>query len=163
MTARLTYSLGLIIVVLLLLASLYLQIFDGIMPCPLCALQRVMFAFLGVFFLFGILLHKKYWGRIIIHCFSILASLLGLFLAGRQIWLQHFKTSLGECGVSIQYMMQILPLHQVLQKIVEGSAECTKQDWTFLSINMAEWAFIWFIVFLCMSLYLFIKELRISR
>jgi disulfide bond formation protein DsbB len=156
MSTRILYFFGFIIVAILLLTSVYLQLFKGIEPCPLCALQRIVFGFLGFFFLAGFFLHAKRYARIFINVLCGLFSIGGMLLAGRQIWLQRFPSSDGsECGVSLQYMVQVLPLHEVLQKIIQGSTECAARGWEFLSLNMAEWAFIWFALFLLLTIYLF--------
>lgn len=162
MSIRSTYLLGFILVCLLLLTSVYLQVFDGILPCPLCSLQRLAFSLLGILFLIGILIHSKLWGRITINALCTITSVLGIFLAGRQVWMQHFPyTGSNECGVSLQYMLEAFPINQVLQKILfEGSAECTKRGWEFLHLNMAEWGLAWFLFFLLMSLYLFMREVK---
>lgn len=159
MSIRLAYLLGLIVVSFLLLTSVYLQFMDGIMPCPLCSLQRVTFALLGIFFLIGVLLHTKFWARLLIDTLIALCSILGILLSGRQVWLQHFSSGEnGECGVSLQYMAQVLPWNELMQKILEGSAECSKRGWEFLHLNLAEWSLIWFILFAFLALYLYLKE-----
>jgi disulfide bond formation protein DsbB len=161
MSIRTTYFFGFIIISALLLTSLYFQIFEGIMPCPLCILQRISFGILGVLFLLGIMVYSKHALRLLINGLCALTSLLGVLLAGRQVWLQHFPSAdASECGVSLQYMIQALPMNQVVQKIFTGSAECTKRGWEFLQLNMAEWALICFVGFLILSVYLFVKELR---
>jgi protein dithiol:quinone oxidoreductase len=161
MSTRLAYFLGFIVICLLLLTSIYLQLFKGIMPCPLCTLQRLCFGLLGIVFLVGMLLHANRISRFCIHSFVTVISILGVFLAGRQIWLQHFSTvDASECGVSLQYMMQALPLNEVMKKIFQGSAECATRGWEFLYFNMAEWALIWFIFFLFLGLFLFLKRLK---
>ncbi|MFZ2315562.1 MAG: disulfide bond formation protein B [Gammaproteobacteria bacterium] len=160
MSARLTYFLGFLAATALLSASIYFQIFDGFIPCPLCTLQRITFGLLGILFLIGLLLTKSR-PRLILNLFTSLVSLVGVFLAGRQIWLQHFPPSEGTaCGVSIQYMMQILPLNEVIQRIFSGSAECSQRGWEFLSFNMAEWSLVWFVVFFALMLYLLVKKPR---
>lgn len=159
MPIRLTYLLGFIAISALLSTSIYLQLFDGFIPCPLCTLQRISFVILGILFLAGILLHAKRWGRWTIGILSTIVSLLGIFLAGRQVWLQHFPPAdTTECGVSLHYMLQVLPMNEVFQKVVTGSAECTQRGWEFLNLNMAEWSLIWFILFLFFSFYLLFKE-----
>lgn len=161
MSIRLTYLLGLIVVCAILLTSIYFQIFAGIMPCPLCILQRVCFGILGVLFLFGLFTFKKYGFRMFTNSLCGVFAILGMSLAGRQVWLQHFPSAdASECGVSLQYMMQVLPMNEVIQKILTGSAECTQRGWEFLQLNMAEWAFICFIGFLILSIGLFIQEFR---
>lgn len=149
---------GFIIVVAILLTSIYFQVFDGIMPCPLCILQRITFGILGILFLIGMIC-AKHACRLIINTLSTLVALLGIALAGRQVWLQHFPSAnSSECGVSLEYMMQVLPMNEVVQKIFSGSAECTQRGWELLHLNMAEWALICFIGFLVLSIYLFIKD-----
>lgn len=161
MSMRLTYLFGLIIVSTLLLASIYFQVVDGIMPCPLCILQRVSFGLLGFFFLFGIFFYSRRGFRLVINSLCALTSALGIFLAGRQVWLQHFPSAnSSECGVSLQYMMQVLPVNELIQKIFAGTAECTQRGWVFLHLNMAEWALLCFIGFFLGSIYLLIKEFR---
>src|SRR5204863_960626 len=130
-------------------------------PCPLCSLQRLAFCFLSVTFLFGLLLCCYKTARFIINCLATLFAISGIFLASRQIWLQlHPLSGNSECGVSLQYMMQVLPMNEVVQKVFEGSAECTQRGWEFLSLTMAQWSLIWFIAFLLVSLYLFSKDRR---
>lgn len=160
MSARLTYALGFLAAAALLSASIYLQVFDGFIPCPLCTLQRMTFGLLGILFLIGLLLTTNK-ARFTLNLFTSLISLLGVFLAGRQIWLQHFPPSDGTaCGVSIQYMMQILPINEVIQRVFMGSAECSQRGWEFLSFNMAEWSLACFIMFFALTLYLLVKKPR---
>jgi len=60
-------------------------------------------------------------------------------------------------------MLQVLPVNQALQKIFQGSAECTQRGWEFLHMNMAEWALIWFFLFLLMTFCLFIEEFKWNK
>lgn len=155
MSKRFLYGLGFFIVCLLLLTGMYIQKVDGFNPCPLCMLQRFVFALLGLFFLIGVFVHKQKIISMVVDMAAFLLSLAGIFFAGRQIWLQHFlPPDANECGVSIQYMLQVLPFHEVLVKIFQGSAECTQDGWRFLFLNMAEWSMIWFVFFLIFSFYL---------
>jgi len=156
MPIRLTYFFGFLLIVLLLTISIYLQIFDNFIPCPLCTLQRITFVGLGIWFLTGMVFGHKRLAAICINSLAFVTALTGTLLAGRQVWLQHYAaSSSGECGVSLQYMVQVLPLTEVMQKIFAGSAECTQIGWQFLSLDMAEWSLVWFIFFILMTLYLF--------
>ena len=130
MYTRLSYTAGFVAVCGLLLTSVYLQVFQGLQPCPLCALQRVSFAFLGIWFLIGLFSYTRHGWRLFVNIAGTLTSILGLTLAGRQIWLQTYPPlNSGECGVSLQYMFKILPFSQVLQKVFEGSADCSERGW----------------------------------
>jgi len=159
MNIRSIYLIGFFLIVALLSTSLYLQFFEGIEPCPLCSLQRIAFCGLGLSFLFGLFAYVKPMGQRIINSLLVFFSFLGMMFAGRQVWLQHFPSaSSKECGVSLQYMMKVLPVNEIMQKIFEGSAECTLRSWDFLSLTMAEWSLLWFLFFFALSLYCFRKK-----
>lgn len=140
--------------------GLYLQYYQGFEPCPLCNLQRVCFIFIGASALFGFLLHRS---RIMARLFSLLTgffALLGSGFALRQTWIQLFPSAdVTECGVSVQYMMQVLPWHQVVKKILTGSAECSQRTWEFLTLSMAEWSLLCFAGFIVISGMLIRKSL----
>lgn len=154
MITRYTYSVGFIVICLLIASSIYLQVVDGFEPCPLCTLQRITFGVLGVFFMVGIIFNPRRIIGFILSILLLLSSILGLLFASRQIWLQHFSTNNTECGVSLNYMLQVLPLNEVMKKVFTGSAECSQRGFVFLHLNTAEWAFIWFLFFIGFSLYL---------
>lgn len=161
MYTRLSYVIGFLIICTLLTTSVYLQFFKGMQPCPLCALQRVCFGLLGIWFALGIVLYARHAWRLTINLLCGITSVLGLFFAGRQIWLQNYPPlNAGECGVSLQYLYKALPFNQLVQKIFEGSAECTERGWEFLHLNMAEWAFTWFVLFILLSAVLLLEEFR---
>ena len=155
---RLSYLLGFVAAGILLATSIYLQFYDGFVPCPLCELQRVAFALLGILFFIGLFLYTNSWGRRLTNIFIFITTLAGAFFAGRQIWLQHFPSANTECGVSLSYMMKVLSFNELLQKIFEGTAECSQSGWTFMSLNMAEWSLICFSLFLCLICYLCLQK-----
>ncbi len=134
--------------------AFYLQFWKGIAPCPLCVLQRVTMALIGIVLLVGSVFALKKCGRYFLNAILLLLSSGGIFLAGRQVWLQHLPPDKSaDCGVSLQYMWNVLPLDQVLMKILQGTAECSLVDWSFLGLSLAEWSLFWFIVFAVFSLW----------
>lgn len=158
---RVLYIIGFSFVCLILGLSYYLQIFSGFNPCPLCIFQRFVFVFLGIIFLIGILTYRKMMSRLATDILLALISVAGILLAGRQVWIQQFPPpSSAECGVSLQYMLQALPLGEVLKKVFSGTAECTQPGWEFLHLNMAEWSLIWFIIFFLFAICCALEELR---
>lgn len=159
MSIRLTYLFGFVSITALLLFSLYLQFYAGIVPCPLCTLQRLSFAAIGFFSLLGYMFFNNRPFEFIIRALCILFTVVGMSFAIRQVWLQYFPhPNSNECGVSLQYMLQVLPLDEVARKIFAGTAECSIQSWQFLSLGMAEWATIWFAGFL--GLYVIVLRYR---
>lgn len=159
MSQRLAYIVCFVTIVAILGMGFYLEYFDGIVPCPLCTLQRMCFGALGILFLLGIFLHRRRLATVIINLLSILFSIAGVLLSGRQIWIQYYPSAEnGECGVSLQYMLQVLPLQDVANKIFSGSAECTQRGWELLGMNIPEWSLVFFIAFGLISIYYLFKR-----
>jgi len=162
MPTRFAYFLGFIVISILLLISLYLEHFEAMIPCLLCSVQRITFCVLGVIFLTGIFLNTHLWQRILLNTLGAMTAILGLIFSGRQIWIQHFPiANSGDCSVSFGYLIETFPMNEVLERILlEGGTECAKRGFEFLHFNMAEWAFIWFFLFLIFIIYLFLHEIK---
>jgi len=145
---------GFMIVAILIGITFYLQQFDGFIPCPLCILQRITLGLLGIVFFMGAALPFKKTGQIILSTFASLVALLGTFLSGRQVWLQHLPPDKNaDCGASLQYLIHVLPFDQVISKILQGTAECAQKGWEFLNLSLASWSLICFIGFFIFCLF----------
>jgi disulfide bond formation protein DsbB len=161
---RVIYFLQLILISLLLGTGFYLEATTGLIPCPLCILQRVVFGLLGIWFLLGAVFGHRRLFRLIVNVCIALSASLGILLAGRQVYLQHVANpNQAECGASLQYMLQVLPLQEVAQHVLSGGTECAKRNWIFLSLDMAEWALLFFAAFFLFAIYLFCKDLCAKR
>lgn len=159
MTQRFAYLFGFFIVVTILVTGFYLEYAEGIMPCPLCTLQRICFGLCGALFFIGILAYRSRIAVFFINLFSILFAGAGLLLAGRQIWIQaNPSLATGDCGVSLNYMLSALPLSDVMQKVFSGSTECSQRGWEFLRLNIPEWSILFFGLFLLGSLYFLMRN-----
>jgi disulfide bond formation protein DsbB len=120
--------------------ALYAQYGLGLEPCPLCILQRVAVIGVGVLFLLAWLHNPGDRGARIYGALIDLVAVAGIAVAARQIWIINQPPgSVAECGASLDYMMAVLPLHEVLGKVLSGSGECAKVDWTFLGLYMPTW------------------------
>ena len=49
-------------------------------------------------------------------------------------------------------MLDSFPLTQVLRTVFKGEGDCAEAGWTFLSLSIAEWALLWFLLFLLAGL-----------
>jgi len=151
---RLMYAYAFMSIVAMFFIAMYLQFVKGINPCPLCIVQRIALAFLAVFFFLGMLFQLKKFGRFFVGGFAFIISAAGATLAGRQVWLQHLPPNKSaECGVSLQYMLQVLPLDQVLKKVLQGTADCSQLEWTLFGFSLAEWTLFWFVIFALFALW----------
>lgn len=150
---RFSYFLGFILITFLLGLAEYLEIYKGMIPCPLCMLQRVVLIALGVLFFVGMLLGMKGLAQVTVGLLSLLTSIGGILLSGRQVWLQHVPTtSHGECGVSLSYMFNALPLMDALKQTWTGGMECSQQGWVFLHLTLAEWSLLGFVGFFALAM-----------
>ena len=123
--------------------ALYVQYVQGLEPCPLCILQRVAVIVVGVLFLLAALHDPAERGARVYGVLIDLAALAGIGVAARHIWIMAQPPgAVAECGASLDYMMDVLPLHEVLGKVLTGSGECAKLDWQFLGLNMPTWVLI---------------------
>jgi disulfide bond formation protein DsbB len=147
LTPRLGYSAGFFICGLLFAFALYLQYYEYQEPCPLCILQRVAFIALMAVFLVGAAHGPR---RIGAYCYStllVIISVIGAAIATRHVWLQHLPPDkVPECGPGLNYMLNKFPLTQALEKVFRGSGECAEVGWTFLTLSIAEWSLVWFVL-----------------
>jgi disulfide bond formation protein DsbB len=133
MSTRGLYCISFAAVCILLLISLYLQIYVGMTPCPLCVMQRLSFGILGIVFLIGSIVPHKRYISMVLALLSNIVCIMGIFFSGRNIWLQHFpiKDNQG-CEVSLQYMIETFPFKTVLNKILLGGTDCSIRGFEFL-------------------------------
>jgi protein dithiol:quinone oxidoreductase len=134
----------------------YLQHWQNLEPCPLCILQRYAFIAVGVVALVAAVHGPGRVGQVVYALLVALAAGAGTGIAARQTWLQHNPPTVLDCGPDLAYMLGSFPLAQALPKIFKGEGDCAKVTWTFLGLSIAEWALVWFVLFVLAGLYLLI-------
>jgi disulfide bond formation protein DsbB len=143
---RIAYALGFAVCAGLMAYALYLQYVVGLDPCPLCIFQRVCVIAMGVVFLVAAF-HNP--GRAGASGYALLQLLIGgagAAFAARQVWLQSLpKDEVPACGMGLNYMLDTLPVTDVLRKVFEGSGECAEKGWEFLHLSIAGWTLVFFI------------------
>jgi disulfide bond formation protein DsbB len=123
--------------------ALFVQYVQGLEPCPLCILQRIAVMGAGALFLAALIHDPADRGARVYGVLIDLAAVAGILVAARHMWIMAQPPgSVAECGASLDYMMDVLPLHEVLGKVLTGSGECAKLDWQFLGLNMPTWVLI---------------------
>jgi len=87
-----------------------------------------------------------------------LFSMGGGVIAGRQIYLQNLPSDqVPTCAPPMDFLMDTLPIFEVIQTILLGDGNCAEYEWRFI-FNFAEWALIFFIFLLCYNLYFLFKK-----
>ena len=144
---RMLFLLGFAACAGLLAYAIYLQLYAGLEPCPLCIFQRVAFAALGLVFLAGGMhAPRGSTARRGYGVSGLLAALAGIAVAGNHVRLQHLPPDqVPSCGPGLDYMMEAMPLTGVIRKVMTGSGECANVDWSFLGLSMPAWSLLWFI------------------
>src|SRR4051812_12227796 len=140
---------------LLLGFGYFLQHVQGLEPCPLCLVQRGFFYAVMALFALGAIHRPARFGAMAYGVLAALFAIGGLATASRQVWLQHLPADkVPQCGPDLFFMLENFPLGQALKKLVAGSGECAKVDWTFLGFSIAEWSLAWFAAFALYALWL---------
>ena len=145
--------------VAMLAFGLYLQHVVGLEPCPMCVVQRYALVALAVFA--GLASSVRGRGsRAVWGVLGVVACVGGAYTAARQSWLQWYPPEFVSCGRDIYGMIETFPLQRALPMIFRGSGDCSKIDWTFLGLSIANWSFVCFTVFGLLIVGLLIAGLR---
>jgi protein dithiol:quinone oxidoreductase len=137
---RLGNGLGFLACGALIAYALYAEHVLGLAPCPLCIFQRVAVIVIGALFLIAALHNPSRTGARVYGALIAIAGLCGMGVAARHIWIQAQPPgSVAACGADLNYLMDIMPLTEVVSKVLTGSGECGKVDWTLLGLSMPWW------------------------
>jgi disulfide bond formation protein DsbB len=143
MTARRGNLLGFLACLGLLAYAYYAQFVLHLEPCPLCIFQRIGIFALGVVFLVAALHDPAAFGRRLYALLLSLAGLATIGIASRHLYLQSLPPdSVPACGASLDFMLKVFSLSEVLVKVLTGSGECAKITWEFLGLAMPAWVLI---------------------
>ena len=143
----------------MLLFGLYLQHVVGLEPCPMCIVQRYALILVAVVAGLTALAHRN---TLLLagSGFMVLLSALGAFVAARQSFLQWFPPPEASCGRDLYGMIETFPLKRVIPLIFKGSGDCTKIDWTFLGLSIANWSFVCFTAIALLGLLLVLRVVK---
>jgi disulfide bond formation protein DsbB len=105
--------------------------------------QRVIFIALLAVFALAALHGPKRAGERVYAALVVLLSLTGVGIASRHIWIQNLpKDQVPACGPGLDYMLETMPMSNVLKELMHGSGECAAKGWTFLTLGIPEWSLV---------------------
>ena len=124
--------------------GLYLQHGVGLEPCPMCIVQRYALVLVALVAGLGALSARR---GVLLGASGLLVLLAGFgaFVAARQSWLQWYPPEVFTCGRDFYGMIETFPLKRAIPMIFKGGGDCTKVDWTFMSLSIANWSFLCFV------------------
>ena len=139
--------------------GLYLQHVVGLEPCPMCIVQR--YALILVALVAGVTAFASRKGFLVTGSgLMALIAGMGAFVAARQSFLQWYPPQEASCGRDLYGMIETFPLKRVIPMIFKGSGDCTKVDWTFLGLSIANWSFVCFVVIAMLGLLMIFRQLK---
>ena len=150
---RAAYAIGFLVCAGLIGWALYLQYALELEPCPLCMFQRVAVIATGIVFLVAALHGPGRGGAIFYAVLTGITAGIGAGLAAWQVWIQaQPQGSVAACGMGLDYMLETLPLTDVISRVLKGSGECAEQGWVFLGLAIPSWTFVFFVAMIVAAL-----------
>ena len=120
--------------------ALYAQYVLGLQPCPLCIFQRIATIVTGILFLIAAIHNPRGTGARVYGALITLAALGGMLISARHVWIQAQPPgTVAACGADLNYLMEIMPVTDVISKVLTGSGECGTVDWRLLGLSMPRW------------------------
>ncbi len=152
---RAQFLLGFLACAALLGYAIFLQLQQGLQPCPLCIFQRIAFAALGVLFLLGALQGpRSASGRRVYGVLAFAAAAAGIGIAGRHVWVQVMpRDAMSSCGPPLSFLSETMGPFEVLRTVLTGTADCGNIDWRFLGLSMPMWSLACFVALAVWALY----------
>ena len=137
---RLGNGLGFLVCAGLMAFALYAQYGLGLDPCPLCIFQRIAVIVTGVLFLIAALHNPGRSGARGYGVLLLIAVIAGALISARHVWIQAQPPgTVAACGAGLGYLMEIMPVTDVITKVLTGSGECGRVDWRLLGLSMPWW------------------------
>lgn len=138
---------GVAFCVLMMAVALALEHIAGLAPCPLCIFQRVGVIATAIVLAVAALHNPAgRTGRAFYGVLSLITVAGGAFVAGRHVWLQSLPADdVPSCGPNLDYMMDMLPLQDVVAMVLTGSGECAEIDFSLLGLSLPGWTLIGFL------------------
>ncbi len=113
----------------------------------MCVFQRVAMIAAGIFFLIAAIIGPVALWRWIWTGLAGFSALCGLGIAARHVWLQSLPADqVPACGPALNYLMDIMPLWEVVQSILRGDGNCAVIDWTVLGLSLPAWTGVGFLL-----------------
>ena len=141
--------------------ALYLQYETGLEPCPLCMIERLWFAGLGLVFLVAALHGPRGWGTKVYGVLALACSLTGASFAVRHVWLQFHPPEDLACTADLFFQLKRYPWLSVVERALRATGDCAKVDWTLFGLSIAEWSLVWFVILTVWSIvYLTRRDVR---
>lgn len=152
---RLSQAVLLLLTMLVITISFYLQFAMDMVPCPLCIMQRSTMIAIGAFLLMGLCLSTLKRARMVVLT-QLLFALFGFYFACRQLWLQSLSPNdAPACLPQWEILWRYFPWKDVLHALFWGAADCAETHWQWLGFSLPAWAAFYFVILVISGLFLY--------
>jgi disulfide bond formation protein DsbB len=122
--------------------ALFVQYVLGDQPCHLCILQRIAVTTVGLIFLVAAVHAPRGPGARVYAALITAASLAGLAVAGRNIWVQMQPPgAVPACSADLNVLVDMMPLHEALAKVFMAGGDCQRVV-SFLAVPLPVWVIV---------------------
>lgn len=136
-------------------AILFMEMYLGLEPCPLCVIDRIIVAAIGAVFLLAALHNPGAAGYRVYAAINLVSGALGVAVAARHIWLQNLPPALvPDCAPGLDYLVTNFPLAESLSVIWNTSGNCAEIAWTFLGLSIPWQTLLLFVALLALNLWI---------
>ncbi|AXI84197.1 disulfide bond formation protein B [Xylella taiwanensis] len=139
----------------LLAYAIFLQLHQGLEPCPLCIFQRIAFAVLGILFLIAGLYNspnirtRKAYGLLI-----FLTAAIGTGIASRHVWVQVMPHhAMSSCGPPLSFLSETMGPFEMFRTVLTGTSNCGNIDWQLWGLSMPMWSMVCFVALALLGLF----------
>ena len=155
------YLAGFLVCAGLMAAAHYFEYVMYLDPCPLCMAQRLGTIMIGVGFLLAFFCRNQRWPLLLALLFTLGSAIFATWLADHQIWMQNLpKEEVPACGPSMDYLMETLPLTDLLSVMLNGDGNCAEIVWSLWGMSMPEWTRVCFLGFVLAAAYATFHTIR---
>jgi len=114
-------------------------------PCPMCIFQRIAVISTGLISLIAGIHGPNIRGIRLYAGATLLTSSAGAGLSIRHLWLQSLpEDQVPACGPSLDYLLDVFPLTDVLSMVLSGDGSCAEVLWSFMGLSIPGWLLVAF-------------------
>ncbi len=145
----------------LMAVALFFEHQMNLEPCPLCILQRIMVIGTGFIALLAVVHNPRLLGIKVYGALVVVSAVTGGGVSIRQIWLQSLPADqVPACGASLDYLLDVFPLTEVLSIVLSGDGTCAEVMWTFLGVSIPGWTLVGFIGLVTIGVFQIVRPLH---
>ena len=147
-----------LICLMALSTSFYLEYYVGISPCILCVAQRLLFSTILVFFLLKHIfsIQTKYFLLV-----PLFFTFLGLIASTRQMYLQNTVADQAlSCGPKFFDLFVSLPFAEFISRIFQADSGCLQPTYMIIGFQISEWSSAIFLFFIFLILFKVVYQFK---